>query len=178
MPIMARRPQTLSEYPWVTVRISCRLCSRRGRYRLVRLAAIYGPEMQLLRLLADLAADCPWWNERSRQNDPRCGAHFIDLEHNLPPADEPAPRQRLTPREDVAAPESPPLAVLSQWPASRLVVLCDVCVLRNVHDVVDLRAATPGDVPLSELLRSLTLRCAQRRTSASEDRCGARLAPE
>ena len=175
---MVWRPQTLSEYPWVTVRISCRLCSRRGRYRLVRLAAIYGPEMLLFRLLADLASDCPWWDERPGNHRPRCGAYFIDLEHNLPPVDEPAPRQRSTPREDEATSDPTPLTVLSQWPASRLVVLCDVCGRRDVHEVTDLRAATPGDVPLADLLRSLTLRCARRRISAAEDRCGARLAPE
>src|SRR6516225_5400179 len=37
----------LARYPFVVVRIACRVCSRRGSYRLTRLAAKYGPEISL-----------------------------------------------------------------------------------------------------------------------------------
>jgi hypothetical protein len=34
-------------YPFVVVRIACRVCARRGSYRLARLAAKFGPEVSL-----------------------------------------------------------------------------------------------------------------------------------
>ena len=37
----------LAFYPFVVVRIACRVCSRRGSYRLARLAAKFGPEISL-----------------------------------------------------------------------------------------------------------------------------------
>jgi hypothetical protein len=37
----------LALYPYIVVRMGCRLCSRRGAYRLARLAAKYGPEIGL-----------------------------------------------------------------------------------------------------------------------------------
>jgi hypothetical protein len=37
----------LAHYPFVVVRIACRVCSRRGCYRLARLAAKFGPEISL-----------------------------------------------------------------------------------------------------------------------------------
>jgi hypothetical protein len=37
----------LAFYPFVVVRIACRVCSRSGSYRLARLAAKFGPEITL-----------------------------------------------------------------------------------------------------------------------------------
>jgi hypothetical protein len=37
----------LAYYPFVVVRIACRVCSRSGSYRLARLAAKFGPEISL-----------------------------------------------------------------------------------------------------------------------------------
>src|SRR3984957_18771246 len=37
----------LAFYPFVVVRIACRVCSRSGSYRLTRLSAKYGPEITL-----------------------------------------------------------------------------------------------------------------------------------
>jgi hypothetical protein len=37
-------------YPFVVVRIACRVCTRSGSYRLARLAAKYGPEITLREL--------------------------------------------------------------------------------------------------------------------------------
>ena len=42
----------LAFYPYVVVRIRCRVCSRNGAYRLAWLAAKFGPEISL-RDLAD-----------------------------------------------------------------------------------------------------------------------------
>ena len=54
-------PRTLAQYPYVTVRIRCFLCpERRGRYRLARLAAIYGSEAQLTHVLYALTRSCRW----------------------------------------------------------------------------------------------------------------------
>jgi hypothetical protein len=43
----------LAHYPFVVVRIRCRVCARKGSYRLARIAAKYGPEISLRDLLAD-----------------------------------------------------------------------------------------------------------------------------
>ena len=67
-------PTKLSNWPWVVVRVDCVLCSRKGCYRLARLAARYGPEQSIDGLLRDLCQDCLWFNERPRKYEPRCGA--------------------------------------------------------------------------------------------------------
>lgn len=45
----------LSSYPYVTVRLACSRCARKGQYRLVRLAAKYGPDVAMDKLLEHLA---------------------------------------------------------------------------------------------------------------------------
>ena len=45
-------------YPYIVVRIGCRRCTRKGAYRLARLAAKYGAEIPMMELLAHLAGDC------------------------------------------------------------------------------------------------------------------------
>jgi hypothetical protein len=50
----------LAFYPFVVVRISCRVCSRSGSYRLARLAAKYGPEITLRDLTERFSYDCLW----------------------------------------------------------------------------------------------------------------------
>ena len=82
----------LSEFPWVVVRLDCKLCPRRGQYRLARLAAKLGPEMELEAVLEEVAVDCPWMRRgmRVRQYDPRCGIRFSDLDgRSHPPPDLP-----------------------------------------------------------------------------------------
>jgi hypothetical protein len=82
-------PPTLSHpYPYVVVRIGCRRCTRKGSYRLARLAAKYGAEIPMIELLAHLAGDCAIWDTRHR-GAPRCGAYFVDLEFPAPPPDRP-----------------------------------------------------------------------------------------
>ena len=78
----------LSSYPYVVVRIGCRRCTRKGSYRLARLAAKYGAEIPMMELLAHLAGDCAIWGTR-HPGAPRCGAYFVDLEFPARPPDRP-----------------------------------------------------------------------------------------
>jgi len=83
----------LSSYPYVVVRIGCRRCTRKGSYRLARLAAKYGAEIPMIELLAHLAGDCAIWDTR-HPGAPRCGAYFVDLEFPAPPPDRPTEGMR------------------------------------------------------------------------------------
>jgi hypothetical protein len=83
----------LSSYPYVVVRIACRRCTRKGSYRLARLAAKYGAEIPMIELLAHLAGDCAIWDTR-HPGAPRCGAYFVDLDFPAPPPDRPTEGMR------------------------------------------------------------------------------------
>ena len=78
----------LSQYPYVEVRVSCRLCPRRGRYRLARLAERFGAEADLEHVLAVLSSGCRYQvpERRVRKYEMRCGVGLPDLDYgNLPP---------------------------------------------------------------------------------------------
>jgi hypothetical protein len=76
----------LAFYPFVVVRIACRVCSRSGSYRLARLAAKYGPEITLRDLTNRFSYDCMWRAEaRSKKGKSACGVYLPDLEHKRPP---------------------------------------------------------------------------------------------
>jgi hypothetical protein len=78
--------ERLALYPFVVVRIACRVCSRRGSYRLARLAAKYGPEITLRDLTDRFSYDCLWRAQaRSKKGKSACGAYLPDLEHKRPP---------------------------------------------------------------------------------------------
>lgn len=64
--------------------MACTFCNRQGQYRLARLAAKYGAEIDMKELLERLARDCAYWRPRHpyRQG---CGAHFCDLGSGKPP---------------------------------------------------------------------------------------------
>ena len=83
----------LSSYPYVVVRVACRRCTRKGSYRLARLAAKYGAEIPMTELLAHLAGDCAIWDTR-HPGTPRCGAYFVDLDFPAPPPDRPTEGMR------------------------------------------------------------------------------------
>jgi hypothetical protein len=88
------RMDRLSEYPFIWVRIGCELCPhRKGRYRLARLAAKFGPECPLDELLEKLAFDCKWRTAPGERPpgkyDPKCKARFVDLEGPRIPPDLP-----------------------------------------------------------------------------------------
>jgi hypothetical protein len=77
----------LAFYPFVVVRIACRVCSRRGSYRLARLAAKYGPEIRLRDLTERFSYDCLWRAEaRSKKGKSACGVYLPDLEPRHSPA--------------------------------------------------------------------------------------------
>ena len=177
-------PRTLAEYPWVVVTVSCKLCARRGVYRLARLAARYGPDQTLDGLLADLAHGCPYWRTKSRQYEVRCGARFEDLDR-LRPVDVPgqaAPRAREPSRESL--PQRRPSAsaasgsgrTLSSWEGEALTIACDKCGRRDVFDVKALLAAE-GDVRLTNLRTTLTSACPSVVRADMSDWCGARFEP-
>ena len=82
----------LSGYPWVVVNVDCSLCPRKGCYRLARLAAKLGPEMELGTALEAIAFDCKWMQpgKKVRKYEARCGIRFTDLERSgTPPPDLP-----------------------------------------------------------------------------------------
>lgn len=79
---------SLVKFPYVVVRISCEHCTRRGAYRLARLAAKYGAEVSLQELLVRLTADCEY--QRARHPiQAGCKARFSDLEPPMRPPDMP-----------------------------------------------------------------------------------------
>jgi hypothetical protein len=94
--------ERLSDFPWVIVRVDCPLCPhRKGQYRLARLAAEYGADIQLYDLLDSIALDCPRrllpWERPSNQDDPGCKARFTDLEAtSRPPPDLPPMMRKLS----------------------------------------------------------------------------------
>ena len=64
----------LAFYPFVVVRIACRVCSRSGSYRLARLAAKFGSEITLRDLTERFSYDCLWRTEaRSKAGKSACG---------------------------------------------------------------------------------------------------------
>jgi hypothetical protein len=69
-------------YPFVVVRIACRVCSRSGSYRLARLAAKYGREDTLRDLTERFSYDCLWRGEaQSKKGKSACEVYLPDLEH-------------------------------------------------------------------------------------------------
>jgi hypothetical protein len=71
----------LAFYPFVVVRIACRVCSRNGAYRLARLAAKFGPEISLRDLLDRFSYDCLWRAEaRGKRGVSACGVYLPELE--------------------------------------------------------------------------------------------------
>ena len=178
------RPRKLVDYPWVVVRLDCVLCTRRGRYRLARLAARYGPEQSLDGLLRDLAQDCPWYNERPRKYEPRCGARFVDLERNLPPTDhpdEPIYRQRGPDRESLPKRPRPPdmpsarlnlPPTLSGWPADEVGYRCRRCP-RTERFGKAVMLATFGDLPLTQLRETMAKGCPRWGNTQIYELCGA-----
>jgi hypothetical protein len=75
-----------AHYPFVVVRIRCRVCARKGSYRLARIAAKYGPEITLRHLLDRFSYDCLWrTRSRTKRGRTDCGVYLPDLENRRPP---------------------------------------------------------------------------------------------
>jgi hypothetical protein len=76
----------LAHYPFVVVRIACRVCLRSGSYRLARLASKYRPEISLRDLTDRFSYDCMWRKEaHGRKGKSGCGVYLPDLEQPRPP---------------------------------------------------------------------------------------------
>ena len=76
----------LALYPFVILRVACRVCPRKGAYRLTRLAAKFGPEIRLRDLLDRFSYDCLWRAEaRGKHGVSSCGVYLPDLDHPRPP---------------------------------------------------------------------------------------------
>ena len=76
---MIKGRETLTRYPYPIVRVACRYCKRRGRYRLERLIEIYGSTTTFEHLLTRLSADCARSSNRTNRAGCR-GAYLPDLE--------------------------------------------------------------------------------------------------
>jgi hypothetical protein len=66
---------SLAEYPAPTMRLACRRCERRGRYRVERLIAEHGRDVALPDLRNALAVGCPLVGHRATP----CGVYYVDL---------------------------------------------------------------------------------------------------
>ena len=181
-------PKTLSQYPSVMVHVGCVFCQRSGRYRLARLAARYGPEFPLERLLAALSGDCPRSKpaEPMAQDGPRCGACFMNLQDNPLPLDNPSKtvhRVRQPEREDVPQPKRSrtvngqsalgPTPMLSGWPAPMITIICSRCERREAFVKADV-LMNMGDVRLVDLVRRLSANCPRWDAQSIYELCGAR----
>jgi hypothetical protein len=70
--------QALARYPYPVMRVACRYCQRRGRYRLERLIAAYGSDTTFEQLLTSLSADCTRASDRTGRLGCR-GPYLPDL---------------------------------------------------------------------------------------------------
>jgi hypothetical protein len=71
---------TLADYPWPMVRVACRYCDRRGRYRIESLIARYGHEATYAQVLTCLSSDCTRASDRTNRSGECHGAYFPDVE--------------------------------------------------------------------------------------------------
>ena len=111
----------LAFYPFVVVRIGCRRCSRKGAYRLARLAAKFGPEITLRDLTERFSYDRLWRAEaRSKKGKSACGVYLPDLEHKRPPDLPPEFRREVQPPASLNGLDVPSRrAVFVPWKPSR-----------------------------------------------------------
>lgn len=83
---------TLATYAFVTVRVACRNCKRRGVYRLARLAERFGADATLDNVLITITADCNLATNRTNRRGCRA-AYFPGIVPTSLP--EPPPRAPL-----------------------------------------------------------------------------------
>lgn len=151
---MDKPPSRLSDWPYVEVRVDCRMCPRRGFYRLARLAAAYGPEMDLERLLQHLAADCPWIGRPSRKYDPRCGVRYTDWDR--PAWVKPERPNRYAP--------APPMRgrTLGDLTVPTVTIVCPPCRRRGVLSVARLIERLGAEMLLPAVLFHVASDCPKR----------------
>jgi hypothetical protein len=90
----AMQERRLVHYPYVKVRLACERCRRSGEYRLARLAAKYGADIDLDELLYKLTVDCEV-ADASHPFRAGCYARFVDLDPPRRPPDGSAVTMKL-----------------------------------------------------------------------------------
>ncbi|HEV7258906.1 MAG TPA: hypothetical protein VGN82_14090 [Bosea sp. (in: a-proteobacteria)] len=80
---------SLREYPYVVIRFRCTVCERAADVRLAVLAARFGPNATLGRLVSMFVGGC-WWSPHNPARKPqkygmKCGGHCPDLFRPGPP---------------------------------------------------------------------------------------------
>lgn len=151
---MQAPPTRLSDWPWVVVRVDCKLCPRNGCYRLARLAQQFGAEMELERLIAVLARDCPYWRNDPRPYEVRCGARLTDWDGGQPKLDMPPRSKRLEPSRGDR------ILTTADLSGPTVTIVCTPCRRRGVLRVDRLRARFGDDLPLPTLLFRVAAGCA------------------
>ncbi|SEG59495.1 hypothetical protein [Bosea lathyri] len=80
---------SLREFPYVVVRFRCHVCERGGDARLAVLAAKYGSDALVGRLLRVFVAGCPWDPQnparKPQKYGMRCGGYCPDVLAPRPP---------------------------------------------------------------------------------------------
>ncbi|HEV7257725.1 MAG TPA: hypothetical protein VGN82_08080 [Bosea sp. (in: a-proteobacteria)] len=80
---------SLRDYPYVVIRFRCHVCERGGDARLAVLAAKYGSDALLGRLLRVFIGGCPWDPHnparKPQKYGHRCGGYCPDLLSPRPP---------------------------------------------------------------------------------------------
>jgi hypothetical protein len=113
----------IAHYPFVVVRIRCRVCSRKGSYRLARIAAKDGPEITLRDLLDRFSYDCLWRAKaRSKKGKSARGMYLPDLER----------------------PASAPICL----PVLVVRIRCRVCSRKGSHRLADCVIERDANLPL------------------------------
>lgn len=79
----------LRRYPWVVVRFACHFCRRGGDVRLAVLAAKYGADVTMGRLVSRFIAGCEWAPDnptrKPQKYGMKCGGYCPDLRRGGPP---------------------------------------------------------------------------------------------
>lgn len=75
----------LADYPYVLVRVECRDCDLFRCFRLTRLVARYGCEIDLCDVLGVVVGECPRWHAETMGEKGPCEAHLPDLRSDSPP---------------------------------------------------------------------------------------------
>ena len=135
------------------MRVDCKLCPRHGCYRLARLAQQFGAEMELERLVAVLARDCPYWRNEPRPYEVRCGARLTDWDQGRPKLDMPPRTKRLEPARGDRA------LTIADLVGLTVTMVCRPCRRRGVLGVAGLAGRFGADMPLPTLLRRLAVGC-------------------
>lgn len=113
--------------------------------------------MELDRLLAILARDCPYWRSDPRKYEARCGARFPDWDHG------PAPKLEQPTSADFSSRYTPMgttrVLTIGDVASETVTVVCQQCRRRGVYRAAKLAARFGAGLPLPSLLFKLANGC-------------------